>query len=139
LGDAPVSLEWSIGTSPFASDVGSGTAALANVATGTFRTSFLTFASTFAVDVAVSPGTTYWLTLQDGLTQRHDEFGWFESGGPSLAQDTAHGTIASESFELFDASVVAAPEPASRTLAGLGALGLLACGWPGRKPAGKNR
>jgi hypothetical protein len=129
-GGAPVSLDWSIGTSALGSDVSSGTATLSNTFEFVNPSLFNIFESTFALHGAVSPGTTYWLTLSFGSTTNNTPLSWDVNSGPSLMMaNDASGTFPSESFQLYDAAVTAAPEPESLTLLGLGVASVAGYGW----------
>jgi hypothetical protein len=62
----PATVSWSIGTSPFTSNIGSGTATLTSTANGT-ASSLHDFISTFTLpNLSVAKGT-YYLTLTDGM------------------------------------------------------------------------
>jgi hypothetical protein len=108
-GDTLGTVDWSIGTSQFASDSGSGTSAVSQ--------NFLFSNTTYGFDIdeasfeLTSPLTlnagTYYLTLQNADGTNGDPFYWDESDGPSLAfsSDPTLGAIGSESF------TVLSPEP----------------------------
>jgi len=78
------------------------------------------------------PAGTYYLRLQNAVTNNGDPAYWWESGGPSIAYDNALvGTIPSESFDVVDPPRDnAAPSGGSDshsgalTLLGSGAVGL---------------
>ncbi len=126
-GDTPVSVDWLIGTSPFGSDVASGTSTLTNTYEFTNGLGADIYESTFALSAAVSTGTTYYLTLQNMQTVDGSNAFWDETDGPSTAYiDDTGNQIGSESFQLYDSLPMAAPEPAGLTLLALGAPGLLA-------------
>jgi hypothetical protein len=122
MGDLPASADWSIGTTAFGSDVGSGTGTFTNTFASTDAV-FNVYESTFAISGSVSPGTTYWLTLQNATSQLGDNVAWLESFGPSSAELVGGSSIPSESFQLYDNTVVS-PEPASLALAVLGVPGM---------------
>lgn len=140
-GDLLTQVDWSIGTSAFASDISSGTASV---------TSQFEFSNGFGyniyLDSFVLPGVSlgtgpYYLTLLDGIINGNSNNGdgvyWDENGGAgvdawqnSSANGLLHITAAcpdidnngtcAESFQILDTSSV--PEPASLTLYGMGML-----------------
>jgi len=77
------------------------------------------------------PAGTYYLRLQNAVVPSGDPGYWWESGGPSIAYDSALvGTIPSESFDVVDPPGDAPPANDSGTapnllgLSGAGALGV---------------
>jgi hypothetical protein len=77
---------------------------------------------------------TYWLTLQNGIVSSGDPVYWDENSGvgchsegcPSQAQESAIGTIPSESFTILGTTQTgtgSAPEPSSLVLFSSGVLG----------------
>jgi hypothetical protein len=121
----PLTVDWSIGTSAFGSEVSSGTGTLYNTYTGP-----ATIESTFSLSGSLFAGTTYWLTLQNATTSDGSALTWWESDGPSTAYayNGTLGSIPSESFQLYDAAV---PEPPSilTMVLGVAAVGLVRYGW----------
>jgi hypothetical protein len=130
-GDSPTSVDWSIGTSTFGSDISSGTGA---ILTDTFEFSnsfeYNIDEDTFALNGVLVPSTTYWFTLQNLSIPSSDPGYWDENNGPSAAFDSALGSLAgfdiagttgSESFQLFGPSS-SVPEPGACAL--LGSLAL---------------
>jgi PEP-CTERM motif len=80
--------------------------------------------------VALNAGS-YWLNLQNGVTNTGDPAYWDENSGPSSASQNSVGTIPSESFTLLGGSTTSqttttstTPEPSSIMLFGSGILGL---------------
>ena len=82
-------------------------------------------------------GGSYWLNLQNAKVPSGDPVYWDENSGvscggddgkgggcPSLASESAVGTIPSESFTINGSAVETTPEPASFVLLASGALGL---------------
>jgi hypothetical protein len=129
--DPPTTLDWSIGTTPFASDVASGSAVL----TSSFLLLNLDetyWESTFAITGAVSAGT-YWLTLANSSVDDLYGVEWTNNPlGSSTAAvqtsvplalppiDVINPTIPS-SFQIYG-TTSATPEPTSLSLLGTGFL-----------------
>jgi hypothetical protein len=70
---------------------------------------------------------TYWLTLQNGVTNTGDPVYWDENMGPSQASENELGTIPSESFTILGRSSSGSgstPEPSALVLFGRGVAGL---------------
>jgi len=76
---------------------------------------------------------TYWLNLQNGVTNTGDPVYWDENSGPSQASQNSIGTIPSESFTVLGGTTSTTsqttttgttPEPSSIMLFGSGVLGL---------------
>jgi hypothetical protein len=125
-GATPVSLDWSVGTTPFASDISSGTASLND--TFVRNNGFDIYESAFAVNGTLGIGT-YYFTLQNGVASDSGSVSWDNNNGPSTAYQSSSagsGQLAdgtSESFQLYG---VAVPEPTTTTIfAGFAALGML--------------
>ena len=115
-GDEPTSLGWSLGTSPFGSDVSSGNSLLSSSFAGLQGGYYPLYESTFALNGTLAGDTTYWLTLQNGVTQNAGPVYWDETNGPSTAEwkyASFIEEIGSESFQLFsgqDEQVAVVPE-----------------------------
>ncbi len=120
-GDTPTSVDWSIGSVAFGSDISSGAATLSNVYQYTNGYGYDILESTFSLGGVLGAGT-YWLTLQDATTANGNPVYWDQNSGPSAAQESALGTIPSESFQLYGAGSV--PEPSTICLLGIGVAGL---------------
>jgi len=136
-GDSFSSVQWSITTAENGGTViGSGTASKDG---GTLTDSFISTnqygydidkISVSGLNVATSSGTTYWLNLFNGAVPNGDPVYWDENSGkgcggagcPSLASESAVGTIPSEAFTIGGGA--ATPEPSSILLFGSGVLGL---------------
>ena len=123
-GDTPISVDFSIGTSPF-----SGTP-MTVALTSTFL-----YSNQYGYDVDLETANTwvplsagtYWLTLQNAVTTEGNPLYWDENSGPSLAQESALGTIPSESFQILGATLTGTtPEPGTIALFGSGVLGVAA-------------
>ena len=76
---------------------------------------------------------TYWLNLQNAVTNSGDPAFWDENSGPSMASENSVGSIPSESFTVLGTSstttsttstTTSVPEPSSILLLGSGILGL---------------
>jgi hypothetical protein len=141
-GTTPNTVSWEIGTTPFGSDVNSGTATLSNTPDGiTGRGVYDIYVSTFSLpNVSLGAGT-YYLTLENATATNGGYVYWDKNGGPSSAQvqylyngSLNTYSIDSESFQI-EGSVnpIATPAPASLTLLGIGAVCLVGYGWRRRR------
>ncbi|HEY3756966.1 MAG TPA: hypothetical protein VGL42_12510 [Opitutaceae bacterium] len=136
----PVSVDWSIGTSPGASDVGSGVATIvSNTYLGlAYGGRYPTYASTFDVSGWVNTNTTYWLTLTGGEPNALD---WdINRFGPIALYDSQYyGWSPTGDGEAF--SVLGVPDMASTGwLLGFGAALMLSVAAPwNRRLAGFSR
>lgn len=132
-GDTPISVEWSIGTSAFGSDVSYGTSLLSNTYFITNGGGYDVYSSSFSLTGAAGAGT-YYLTLQNAVSTNSNYVFWDVNSGSSTAYQNGIGNpIPSESFQLFDDGTPAVPEPASMAIWGLGALGCAAAGYRRRR------
>jgi PEP-CTERM motif len=76
------------------------------------------------LDINLNAGT-YWLNINTALTDQGDPIFWDENSGPSMASQSAVGTIPSESFTLQGSNGGGStPEPSSLALFGSGVLGI---------------
>lgn len=126
-GDAPATVDWAIGSTAGASDLGSGSGiSLSNTFLAThafvYPYSYDDYSSSFPVS-ATLPAGTYWLTLQNGTTTDAGNLFWDKNSGPSSAFDSSLGVIPSEPFQIYGTEV---PEPASLGMLGIGAAMVLA-------------
>ena len=128
-GDASPTIDLSIGTSAFGSDVANFTnlASQASTYLGTNQYGFNLEQEAYSFrDVALNPGTTYWITLQNASVPDGDPVYWDENSGPSQADENTLGTIPSESFTILGNS--------STTCTGCGCWAHPDCGPPMPEP-----
>lgn len=135
-GDTPLTVDWSIGTDKFLSDIGFGlgTALTTSSMTPTVGGIDL-YESTFSLS-GMLPAGTYWLTLKNAVTTYSSlQVRWDENKGPSQAWSNIVGDLSlyqptpttyggSESFQIYG-TTAAVPEPSTMLLLGSGLLGLV--------------
>jgi hypothetical protein len=131
-GATPVTVDWSIGTSPFGEDVGSGIGVISATLLCSSGQPFNggICGGGFGYDVyaasvqAVFAGqaATVWLTLSNATDNSGGRDGWDVNFGPSLAYESQLGSIPSESFTIEGSGTT--PEPSSIILFGSGILGI---------------
>ncbi len=143
-GASPVSVSYTIGTSPFGDSVGDlvvlgmpvvGQSGVTD--SGPLCNDCATFV-VYSVSIPISPGLTleggtYWLSLNGfSSSERGADGYWDESDGPSTAYiyDGATGEDVSIGSEWFEIIGNAVPEPSSLTFVVLGCL--LLAGWKSR-------
>jgi hypothetical protein len=137
-GDTPLTVDWSItsgengGTS-----YGSGTASLTSSFISSNQYGYDIDKETVSgLNVKLAAGT-YWLNLQNAVTSGGNPLYWDENSGvgckgtgcPSMASESAVGTIPGEAFDIFGGTssttgTGTTPEPSSIMLLGSGILGL---------------
>jgi hypothetical protein len=128
-GDTSPTIDLSIGTSAFGSDVANFTnlASQASTYLGTNQYGFNLEQEAYSFrDVTLNPGTTYWITLQNASVPDGDPVYWDENSGPSQADENTLGTIPSESFTILGNS--------STTCTGCGCWAHPDCGPPMPEP-----
>lgn len=142
-GDLATTVEWSVGTTEFGTDEGSGTAAVSNVFDFNNTDGFAVYSNTVTgLDLPLTAGTS-WLTLKTSQgTSALPSIFWDENDGPSAAFESVHTSLFDDAgfgcsngqpsctgSEAFD--ILGAPEPGSLGLLGFGLLAM--AGLVGRK------
>jgi len=91
----------------------------------------------WATNVKLDPSKTYWLNLANAVVPSGDPVYWDENSGaqcggtgggahcPSLASESALGTIPSEAFSINTGNIGTTPEPAGILLFGSGVVGFV--------------
>jgi hypothetical protein len=126
-GDTAPSVDLFIGTSAFGSDVANftGLASTGSTNLGSNQYGFILEQDSYSfANTPLTPGLTYWVTLQNASVPSGNPVYWDENSGPSMAQENTLGTIPSESFTVFGNTGTDSPEPSSILLFGSGLLGL---------------
>ncbi len=133
-GDTPTSISWLFGTTPFSSNIASGTSPL--TVTNSFINQFGYQVDTVSFSTAVSNLSqgNYWITLENATTADGAPLYWDENSGvgcqslgcPSQAQANGVGTIPSEAFTIEGSPAGSTPEPNTLALLGSGFMGLAA-------------
>ena len=126
-GDRATQVDWSIGTSPDASDIASGTAGLNSNFIFTNSNDYDVYQYSFGIPSQDLQAGTYYLTLQNAVTNEGGPLYWDQSDGPSTAFESQDGALADCGFrgetcsESFD---IGTPEPGTITLLGAGLLAI---------------
>ena len=136
---APVSLDWSIGTTPFGADMGFGAANLTNRFHSLYADGFAVHSSGFPLKTQRASGA-YWLAIQHARATDGLKIYWDANKGPSSAFISYLSPpevlpIVSESFQILGHEAIATPEPGSLTLIAIGIMGITAWAWRRREKA----
>jgi hypothetical protein len=126
----PITVNWSVGTTPFASDVGTGTANVASTYIGDVFNNYKLYNSSFPLSCVVTVGT-YWLSLTDGTnTAFSTGTYWDINGGASLAYQNGPGYPSYEPRPSHSFQITGSPVPEPSTLIMLlGGLGIAVARW----------
>ncbi len=120
----PSQVDWSIGTTPFGSEVSSGTGSLMNTFKFTNGYALNIFESLLFISGTVAPGA-YWLTLGNA-PYPNNQFVWWDRndfGGDARSNQNPGVTIPSEAFQIYGNRGV--PEPATILLLGTALIGMV--------------
>lgn len=109
-GDSPTTVAWSIGITPYGSNISSGSGSVYSSYLFTNGEGYDICDVVFPLSGSVGPGPTYWFTLTDSNSSLYGFFAWDENDSSSTAYDSAAGSIGSESFEIYGSTV---PEPSN--------------------------
>lgn len=132
-GSTPTTVDWSIGTSPFRWDVGSGTADISaspifcHASDSCGLDAFDVYNATVTgLNLPTNNGSTYWLTLTNANDIWGGRVAWDINSGPSQAfHSVVGGSFPSESFTI-NGGTATTPEAGSIMLFGSGIIGLAA-------------
>jgi hypothetical protein len=117
----------SMGTTPFGTDIFSGTLTGAtNTFLGTNQYGYNLYQSQVTMVIHTTGSASAYVTLSNACTTSGcdtNPISWDENSGPSTAYDSTLGSIPSESFTVIGTSETT-PEPSSLMLFGSGMLGL---------------
>ena len=125
--DLLTTVDVSLGSAPFGTDIFSGTLTGANnTFLGTNEFGYALYEASYSFANIEVPGGTSYLTLSNACATSGCDTNpiyWDENSGPSTAYQNTLGSIPSEAFTLIGTSG-ATPEPSSLILFGSGVLGL---------------
>lgn len=124
-GAIPTSVQWSIGSAPFNSDIGSGTSIITSTLVRADTGSYDFYNASITLNGTVNDTQpNYWLTLQNATATPGGDVGWdrndYNAGG-ILTAGYESIAVGSESFQLVG-TATAVPEPSSFVLLGLTAI-----------------
>ena len=117
-------MDWSIGTTAFGTDIGSGTAPVSSSFLFENGIGYNIFSNTVT---GLSPSTgagTDWLTLSNAVTPGVGPNYWDQINGPSQTFQNGSGLIGSQSFDIIGADAAPTPEPGSVGLMGFGVMAI---------------
>src|SRR5271165_1718130 len=141
-GDDLISVDWSVTSGENSGTVyGSGTASGSQLTDKYVSTNefgyYVNLITVTGLNVNLSGGKTYWLTLQNAMVPSGDPVFWDENDGvgcggdngkgggcPSQASENTIGTIPSEDFTISGSGTGTTPEPGSFLLFASGVLGV---------------
>ena len=105
-GETISSVDWSLGSTPFASDIAHGTASGSNLSSVLLASNQFGYniyqVAISGLNINIAGGS--WLTLQNASVPTGDPVYWDENNGPSQADENSIGTIPSESFNVTGGS-----------------------------------
>jgi hypothetical protein len=118
-GDTMTSVSWAIGTTPFAANEGSGTAAVSQTFLFTNLQGFDVDLINFPLPALLLNAGTHYITLQNAVIDSGDPAEWDENDASAMSGfSSVSGQIGAESFELTGTT----PEPGTLALLASGLL-----------------
>ena len=128
-GDTTLTVDWQITSAEFGgTNYGSGTAAVVETFISSNQYGYNVNKDSVGITPFVLAAGTYWLNLDNATVASGDPVYWDENSGPSMASESALGTVPSEAFDIVGTTTstnpTTVPEPSSILLFGSGILGL---------------
>jgi hypothetical protein len=132
-GDSVTSVQWLIGTTPFANTY-SGVAPATDTFFGTADAFYTVDSDSFSTGSISLGAGTYYLTLQSATTVDSDPALWDINYGPSAVYENYEGNVApdSNSFDILETTGTVTPEPGYWALLSVAIVGLI---WVKRRRA----